>query len=291
MDKALPAIVWMDDEFEKFLWMHKVLLEKQGDCGFEIKFFKDTDEAVEFTLDNLDRIFLFIQDSSRYSKLLNSWKELRPLNPSVLDRTSAGAFYTYLIDAFTPEAGSIFAGYGYSVDQTNFIYQWSEKDKRILFADKYQLATGFGLGRQGYDIFSVAAQQLARWTTAKANLGRSEESKALDTLLEEMTVLCSINQSKLHKLTPRQFEELIAYLFKNHGFDVELTARTRDGGYDIILADHSSLSAGPILVECKQFAPGRPVGVGVVRALIWSQDVERRFKINTCNKFICLERC
>jgi restriction system protein len=38
----------------------------------------------------------------------------------------------------------------------------------------------------------------------------------------------------LYALTPRQFEELIAEIFSQHQFSVDLTRRSRDGGGDII---------------------------------------------------------
>ncbi len=80
-------------------------------------------------------------------------------------------------------------------------------------------------------------------------------------------MLCGAKSTLLDNLTPRQFEELTAALFKNHGFDAHLTAATRDGGYDIVAASHSGLSSETTLVEVKHFAPHRPVSVGIVRAL------------------------
>lgn len=39
---------------------------------------------------------------------------------------------------------------------------------------------------------------------------------------------------KLYDLSPRKFEELIAAILEDLGFEVELTQATRDGGSDII---------------------------------------------------------
>ena len=50
-----------------------------------------------------------------------------------------------------------------------------------------------------------------------------------------------------HKLNPRQFEVFCAYMFKELGYDVELTPATNDGGVDIILNN------GEIVVECKKY--------------------------------------
>jgi restriction system protein len=78
---------------------------------------------------------------------------------------------------------------------------------------------------------------------------------------------------------PRQFEELIAALFRNHGFEVELTAQTQDGGYDIVAASHSRLSSEVALIEVKHFAPHRPVGVGLVRALYGVKHFQNADKV------------
>ena len=81
---------------------------------FAVEMFGNTGRAIEFTLENADRVFLFIQDSSRYkSRILTDWRAIRPAPSFGLDRTLAGPFYTYVIDAFAPEAGAIFAGFGF----------------------------------------------------------------------------------------------------------------------------------------------------------------------------------
>ncbi len=72
--------------------------------------------------------------------------------------------------------------------------------------------------------------------------------------------------SKVFRLTPREFEEVIAEIFSEFGFDVALTARTRDGGHDIVAVNHR-LAACKYLIECKRYAPTRSVGVNAVRQL------------------------
>ena len=79
----------------------------------------------------------------------------------------------------------------------------------------------------------------------------------------------------LHSFTPRQFEELIARIFADIGYDVELTQQTRDGGFDIRAIRRDD--AGPVLylVECKRFRPDNPVGVGLVRQLYAVKQLAR----------------
>jgi restriction system protein len=73
--------------------------------------------------------------------------------------------------------------------------------------------------------------------------------------------------AEMYSLTPRQFEELVAELFRRQGYEVTLTPASKDGGKDIYVAKHETVGALMYLVECKQFAPDRPVGVGLIRQL------------------------
>lgn len=74
--------------------------------------------------------------------------------------------------------------------------------------------------------------------------------------------------STLYKLTPRRFEELIASIFRNQGFEITLTPESNDGGYDVIAVHHSRFTGTEkYLVECKRYAEDNKVGVGVVRGL------------------------
>lgn len=72
---------------------------------------------------------------------------------------------------------------------------------------------------------------------------------------------------QMYSLTSRQFEELVADLFEHQGFKVTLTRASKDGGKDIYVAKRDTVGALMYLVECKRFAPDRPVGVGLIRQL------------------------
>lgn len=82
----------------------------------------------------------------------------------------------------------------------------------------------------------------------------------------------------LHDLKPRQFEEVIAGLLESQGLRVELTARTGDGGKDIIAVQDSLLGRQIYFVEAKKYAPDRPVGIEVVRTLYGVTEMERATK-------------
>lgn len=73
---------------------------------------------------------------------------------------------------------------------------------------------------------------------------------------------------KLYDLEPRKFEELVASILSDLGFDVELTKATRDGGRDIIASIKNSVSSYLTYVECKKYSANHKVGVGIIREVV-----------------------
>jgi len=78
------------------------------------------------------------------------------------------------------------------------------------------------------------------------------------TLLKAMTV----DESLFRAISPRQFEELVAYLYECLGCRVQLTPATRDWGADI-LAWHGGPLDSEILtaIQVKRYASHRKVGL------------------------------
>jgi len=75
-----------------------------------------------------------------------------------------------------------------------------------------------------------------------------------------------LNNEKLYKISPREFEKVIAELLYNNGFEVELTKQTRDNGFDILALKYvNNLSPIKYLVECKRYKPDRKIGVEIIR--------------------------
>lgn len=79
----------------------------------------------------------------------------------------------------------------------------------------------------------------------------------------------------IHELDPRRFEELVARLLEDHGCEVSLTKRTRDGGYDIFGRIKGLIASPVFLAECKRYAPNNRVGVEVVRGLYAVTEIRR----------------
>lgn len=75
------------------------------------------------------------------------------------------------------------------------------------------------------------------------------------------------NNEKLYKISPREFEKVVAELLYHNGFEVELTKQTKDNGFDILALKHiGNLSPIKYLVECKRYAPNRKIGVEIIRS-------------------------
>jgi len=90
-----------------------------------------------------------------------------------------------------------------------------------------------------------------------------EETARIKQIIFEIYV----NNEKLFKLHPREFEKIIAELLYNKGFEIELTKQTRDNGYDILAMKYiNGFSPIKYLVECKRFAENRKIGVEIVRS-------------------------
>ena len=71
----------------------------------------------------------------------------------------------------------------------------------------------------------------------------------------------------VYAVEPWEFERFVADVFRSHGFNANVTQKTRDGGKDIV----ADFEMGGVLYttyfECKRYNPRRPVGVNVVREL------------------------
>jgi hypothetical protein len=82
----------------------------------------------------------------------------------------------------------------------------------------------------------------------------------------------------LAKLSPRHMEVLITELLSGLGYQVELTAQTRDGGRDAIVfalnKEHSPLPEQRYLVEIKHPNPGNAIGVNTLRSLVGVGETE-----------------
>ena len=90
---------------------------------------------------------------------------------------------------------------------------------------------------------------------------------SLSEVNDELIAYLAKYPEKMRDLEPRQFEELIADMFKNQGYNVELTPLSRDGGRDVIAVRNDCLGTVMIYTECKRYAAENKVGVQIARGL------------------------
>lgn len=81
--------------------------------------------------------------------------------------------------------------------------------------------------------------------------------------------------ASIYDLPSRRFEELVAKIFEDQGYEVSLTPEKKDGGYDILCRSNEKLLNLLFLVECKKYAKNRPVGVEVVRGLFGVTEMQK----------------
>ena len=76
----------------------------------------------------------------------------------------------------------------------------------------------------------------------------------------------------LFAVSPRRFEELVAELLRDMGYDVYVTPQTRDGGRDILAVVRLPASETLTIVDCKRYSPDQPIGPDIVQRLMWIAD-------------------
>lgn len=84
---------------------------------------------------------------------------------------------------------------------------------------------------------------------------------------DEVIAYLRADPRRLRELPSRKFEQLVAELLARRGYEITLTPRTRDGGFDMYAARNEYLGRFLYLIECKRYSPPNKVGIAVVRSL------------------------
>lgn len=123
----------------------------------------------------------------------------------------------------------------------------------------------------------IAGRHCASTLYQQSKLGLAIASPILFTSIErEVLAYFGRHPELLHSLSPRKFEELVAAVFRNNGFEVELTPETRDGGIDIIAVQKNGFGGSTLhLVECKRYLPENKVGIGIVQRMLGAVEQHR----------------
>ena len=73
-------------------------------------------------------------------------------------------------------------------------------------------------------------------------------------------------------MQPRAFEELVASLIERMGYQVKLTPYQKDDGVDIFAVSRHGSRYIMTVIDCKRYAPSRPIDVGMIRTLAGVRD-------------------
>jgi len=142
----------------------------------------------------------------------------------------------------------------------------------ISEADADAHCSGVEAANRIWEAWRLAAEKRNRDLNYELERIPQRQVLLLEDVNDELLKYAAREPSVLHQLTSRRFEELVAAILLNSGFDVEITKATSDGGVDIYAYLRNSVSDFLVLVECKKYGPLRPVGVELVRQLYGVQQ-------------------
>lgn len=77
-------------------------------------------------------------------------------------------------------------------------------------------------------------------------------------------------------MTSRDFELLVGRLYEAKGYDVSITKRTRDGGYDVLAEKNTGREQERLHIECKRYEQN--VGVSFVRNALGTLNIRNATK-------------
>ena len=100
--------------------------------------------------------------------------------------------------------------------------------------------------------------------------------------LAELGTHLKKNFSDIYSISPYKFENLVADIFKNLGYSVEMTKKSHDGGVDIYILAGGEKKIG--IIECKRYKPERKVDITLVSKLLGTQlalDMKKAYLVTT----------
>ena len=236
------TIVLIDSYHEWREILEESILSIPEAGSLEVRGFAYASDAAQFVRDNKYCILGYILE----------------LDPG--DRMSGPDFFARVIDPLTPWAKTLI--------NTGFVGS-------VLALPRRTVAQGIDI-LQKIQFTPEAFREKLLWLLEPISLDKEAEGYPITSevvrLLEvppwkEIYRYIAEHPNYLHEMPPRKFEELIAHLFEDYGWEVDLTAPTKDGGYDILAVRRDLPTSLKVLVEVKRYTPDYSVGVAIVRAL------------------------
>jgi hypothetical protein len=245
---------WLDS-YQR--WLRDMLEGRQ----IRVRAFTDDRDAAEFVCASHHEILGYIQDVGR--------------DPYDANKRHGIAFLDGIVRFLTPRARVLIVSASVSFEEAKYFVMTARQVSRIL--QKQQIEPEL--------LKEYVARVLEEATSTPSDVTGSAWADDRH-LLEQLTVpwqtvrrFLGGNPNLLHQLPPRHFEHLVAEMYRDYGWEVELTASTRDGGYDLIALKQCAPHAFRVLVEVKRYHPGRAVGVGIVRGLYGTRHLHHASQV------------
>ena len=145
----------------------------------------------------------------------------------------------------------LYTGWLYSGEDHSTVLKAIDQDKNFFLINKIE----------GIDIFIKSIKNLIQIDPDESKEENlfviKNDIQIINTNLIEYLYR---NPDTLYHLNPRRFEELVADLFINEGYNVELTSKSADGGKDIYAHKKDFFNNYLFAVECKKYAKKNKVG-------------------------------
>jgi hypothetical protein len=97
--------------------------------------------------------------------------------------------------------------------------------------------------------------------------------------IDEIIAESARHPALIRMMSPREFEKFLKRIFEGFGYDVQLTAQTRDHGVDLLCLKYDHGIEFSLAVEAKRYAENNPVSVDLVRSFVGANHEHRRNKL------------
>lgn len=162
---------------------------------------------------------------------------------------------------------------GWVAMHETLVGDFAKADPRLAPADQTRIGSVTNVEGQmtAFDVWSMVEREPASDALLLNAPAATRLIVSVDPGLTTLILALAKTGYRLADLTSRRVEELVAELVHDQGYEVELTAKTKDGGRDIIALRSKVtelVSEQKYLIEVKHPRPGNPVRVEAVRALV-----------------------
>ncbi|MCB9681376.1 MAG: restriction endonuclease [Alphaproteobacteria bacterium] len=100
----------------------------------------------------------------------------------------------------------------------------------------------------------------------------------VQTIDDALLAALAMRPTDAFQLSDRKFEELVARIIEDMGYEVTLTRLVNDGGVDIFAVLRGPLHPTLTVIDCKRYRADRKIGVGMVRTIA---GLREQYEANT----------